>query len=289
MVYPSFIFLTLAIIFLWPAQFGKTTLSQYSWLVPLFVSILFGLGDGILEPVALLPVLAFTTLVLRFHEINGIARFTLIIVILALAIALGLHILPGFHNPIVISDSQLASDSLPYTLQLNYDKALAGLFLLWLSRPLLQKPGDVLLMIKQSAPIALLTIGLVVALSLILDYIRLDIKLPAFFFYWLWANLFFTCVAEEALFRGFLQQQISLGLQKFRYGTLIALFSCAVLFGLAHAGGGMIYVILATVAGVGYGTVYLRTGRVEASILLHFMLNVVHMLFFSYPALEHSY
>ena len=134
----------------------------------------------------------------------------------------------------------------------------------------------------------MLTIGLVITLSLLLDYIRLDIKLPTFFYYWLWANLFFTCVAEEALFRGFLQQQLSIGLKNIRYGVLIALISCAVLFGLAHAGGGMIYVILATVAGMGYGAVYLRSGRIEASILLHFMLNTVHILFFSYPALQNA-
>jgi membrane protease YdiL (CAAX protease family) len=284
----SFIFLTLAIIFVWPAHARKSLLSQYSWLVLLFISLLFGLGDGTLEPVTLLPIIAFTALVIPFHQTSGVVRFIFIIAILALTLALGLHIAPGFHNPIVISDVQLANDSLPYTLQLNYDKALAGLFLLWLSRPLLQNSENILLMIKQSVPIALLTICLVIALSVLLDYIRLDIKLPSFIFYWLWANLFFTCVAEEALFRGFLQQQITLGLRNYRHGALAALISCAVLFGLAHAGGGMIYVILATVAGLGYGAMYLRTGRIEASILLHFMLNTVHILFFSYPALENS-
>lgn len=288
MISLSFIFLTLAIIILWPAQAGKTSLIQYSWLLLLLISILFGLNDGTLEPLALLPVIAFTALVVPFHQTSGVVRLIFASAIVALALALGLHILPGFHNPVVISDVRLANDSLPYTLQLNYDKALAGLFLLWLSRPLLQKPGNILLMIKQSAPIAMLTIGLVIALSLLLDYIRLDMKLPTFFYYWLWANLFFTCVAEEALFRGFLQQQISLGLINIRHGAFAALISCAVLFGLAHAGGGMIYVILATVAGVGYGAVFLRTGRIEASILLHFMLNTVHILFFSYPALQNT-
>ena len=205
MISLSFIFLTLAIIILWPAQAGKTTLTQYSWLFLLLISILFGLNEGTLEPLALLPVIAFTALVVPFHQTSGVVRLIFASAIVALALALGLHILPGFHNPVVISDVRLANDSLPYTLQLNYDKALAGLFLLWLSRPLLQKPGNILLMIKQSAPIAMLTIGLVIALSLLLDYIRLDMKLPTFFYYWLWANLFFTCVAEESLFRGFLQ------------------------------------------------------------------------------------
>jgi membrane protease YdiL (CAAX protease family) len=288
MISASFIILTLAIILLWPTQASKTYLAKYSWLVLLLISILFGLDDGTLEPLALLTVITFTALVVPFHQTSGMVRLIFAFPIVALALGLGLHILPGFNNPVVISEVRLAKDSLPYTLQLNYDKALAGLFLLWLSRPLLQKHGDVLSMVKRSAPIAFLTISLVVALSLLLDYIRLDIKLPTFFFYWLWANLFFTCIAEEALFRGFLQQHISLVLSKFRYGALAALISCAVLFGLAHAGGGLSYVILATVAGVGYGAVYLRTGRIEASILLHFMLNTVHILFFSYPALLNS-
>ena len=288
MISPSFIFLTLAIILLWPTQANKTSLIKYGWLVLLLISILFGLDDGTLEPPALLTVITFTALVLFFHQTSGVIRLIFAFAIVALALGLGLHIMPGFNNPVMVSGVQLTKDSLPYTLQLNYDKALAGLFLLWLSRPLLQKHADILSMLKQSAPIAFLTISLVVALSLLLDYIRLDIKLPTFFFYWLWANLFFTCVAEEALFRGFLQQQICLVLNKFRYGALVALISCAVLFGLAHASGGLSYVLLATVAGVGYGAVYLRTGRIEASILLHFMLNTVHILFFSYPSLQNA-
>ncbi len=66
---------------------------------------------------------------------------------------------------------------------------------------------------------------------------------------------------------------------------MFALLICAILFGLAHAGGGVWYVLLATVAGLGYGLVYHRTQRIELSILLHFALNSIHILFFSYPAL----
>ena len=72
--------------------------------------------------------------------------------------------------------------------------------------------------------------------------------------------------------------------------TLIAFWArflsvAAGLFGLVHAGGGPTYVVLATLAGVGYGWVFLRTGRIEASILTHFALNAVHFLGFTYPAL----
>jgi len=44
--------------------------------------------------------------------------------------------------------------------------------------------------------------------------------------------------------------------------------------------------VLSTVAGLGYGWVYQRTGRIEASILTHFALNLVHFLLFTYPALQ---
>ena len=65
-------------------------------------------------------------------------------------------------------------------------------------------------------------------------------------------------------------------------GTAIALSITAVLFGLAHLPGGIDYVMLATVAGIGYGWSYYRTGHIEAAILTHFTLNALHFLLFTY-------
>ena len=59
----------------------------------------------------------------------------------------------------------------------------------------------------------------------------------------------------------------------------------ALAFGLAHAGGGWRYVLLATIAGTGYALAWQRTGRIEASILAHFAVNATHFLLFTYPAL----
>jgi membrane protease YdiL (CAAX protease family) len=60
------------------------------------------------------------------------------------------------------------------------------------------------------------------------------------------------------------------------------------LFGLAHWGGGARYAMLASVAGLGYALVYARVRRVEASILVHFAVNAVHFVGFTYPALASS-
>ncbi|MDB6126494.1 MAG: protease family (abortive protein) protein, partial [Verrucomicrobia bacterium] len=117
-------------------------------------------------------------------------------------------------------------------------------------------------------------------------YVRFDPKFPAEAWLWMWANLFLTCLAEEAICRGLVQRQLQLAWQNFPGGRALALIVAATLFGLAHSSGGPMYVALATVAGLGYGWVYQRTGRIEASILTHFSLNAVHFFFFTYPALQ---
>ena len=63
----------------------------------------------------------------------------------------------------------------------------------------------------------------------------------------------------------------------------MAVLAAAAAFGAAHVAGGTTYVLLATVAGLGYGAAYQLTGRVEASIFVHFTLNLTHLLLFTYP------
>jgi uncharacterized protein len=91
-------------------------------------------------------------------------------------------------------------------------------------------------------------------------------------------------MSEEAFFRAFLQTEIERLTAKRPSGAIIAITSSAVLFGLAHIAGGWRYVTLASVAGAGYGTVFYRSRRIEASILAHFTVNAVHFLLFTYPA-----
>ena len=58
----------------------------------------------------------------------------------------------------------------------------------------------------------------------------------------------------------------------------------AVLFGLAHLGGGPQMALLATLVGLGSGWAFARTRCIEAAVLTHFAVNAVHLLAFSYPA-----
>jgi membrane protease YdiL (CAAX protease family) len=102
--------------------------------------------------------------------------------------------------------------------------------------------------------------------------------------YWLAYNLLYTCVLEESFFRGILQEAFIRGFNRTlppvsarATGITVAAF----LFGLAHFGGEIIYVILATLAGIGYGLAYDLTGRLHYAVWVHFAVNTVRLLAFS--------
>jgi len=122
-------------------------------------------------------------------------------------------------------------------------------------------------------------------IAFVIGFVRFEPKLSSNIVIWTLTDLLFTCVAEEALFRGFIQKKLTLQLKKIEGGALWALLFTSFLFGLAHYSGGKKYVLLTMVAGLGYGWIYQRTKRIEASILTHFSLNGIHFLFFTYPAL----
>lgn len=281
-----FIFLTFAMVLLWwPDRQNKNAIARYAWFAAFVIAVMTGLYVGQLGFVTLLPMLLFAWVCYAFGRMSGWPRLFIGISVALLSLAMGMHLFPGFRNPLLVEQVQLSMDTIPYTLRFNFDKALIGLFILRWLHPRIRNWREVGVMIKRMLPLFIVSLIVVVLLSCFIGYVRFDPKLPEFIAYWIWANLFFTCVAEEALFRGFLQRQLGLIFGKVKHGAMLALLICAILFGLAHFGGGVKYVLLATVAGTGYGLVYYRTQRIEASILLHFMLNMIHILFFSYPAL----
>jgi membrane protease YdiL (CAAX protease family) len=100
--------------------------------------------------------------------------------------------------------------------------------------------------------------------------------------------VFLTALPEEALFRGVVQEWVAHGLAgrwQARKAGLVAAVVVGALFGLAHAAGGPAYVVLAAVAGIGYGWIYAETRSIGAAIAAHAGLNAIHFVFFSYPSL----
>jgi membrane protease YdiL (CAAX protease family) len=138
----------------------------------------------------------------------------------------------------------------------------------------------------QSIFALLVTITCALTLAGILGLIDWDPKIPDFLLLWVLSNLFITSAAEEAFFRGIIQYQLQRLLAlKTPYASILAISVGGILFGIAHFVMGSQYVVVAVVAGAGYGLIFHLTGRLEASIISHFLLNTAHIIFFSYPML----
>ncbi len=197
-----------------------------------------------------------------------------------MTVAAYLHWLPGFFNLKVIDQLRLSPDSIPFTMYLNFDKAMAGLLLSAFFLRVSEKRGlrraDLLLVVNTLGTLVLVLLPI----SLALGYVKVDFKLPSETGLWALNNLLFVCMAEEALFRGAIQGSLTS-----KIGSRWAILVGALLFGAAHFKGGMAYVALASVAGLFYGYAYARSERLLAPMLVHFGLNLVHFLVFSYPAL----
>ncbi|RDX35462.1 CPBP family intramembrane metalloprotease [Arcobacter sp. HD9-500m-PIT-SAG03] len=201
-------------------------------------------------------------------------------------LALSLHMLPGFHNIVLIDKQIIKEFSTPYTLYFNFDKTLAGLIFFFIFIKSTKKilSNNIKLL---SLGVMIFTISLIISISLsigILEPNRNYLFGIQFISIFLIIQIFSTTLAEEVFFRGFIQANLY---HIFKENTIlyktVPLIVSSLLFGLVHFSGGIIYAFLAFLAGLGYGLVYQLTGRIEASILGHLSLNIIHLVFFSYP------
>ena len=274
-----YVCLSAAIISLWLTRGFNRYIS-----VAAFLTLAIGSGfiAGVLSPQAGIPIVVYVALCQAYSlRLTHAMRVPLAIAVVAASLGLMAHAVPGFANLLIVKDAIVSRDGIPFTLYFNFDKALIGLVLLTFVTPLAASRADWVGMFRAALPRILAVIAVVLGASFALEFVRFEPKLPAFLPLWAWANLLFTCTAEEAVFRGIIQR-----LLQDAVNPLAALLIAGVLFGAVHFAGGPRLMVMASIAGAGYGWVYWRSGyRIEASILAHFLLNTAHILLFTYPAL----
>ena len=278
--------LALAVLTLWipaPAVRGNR---DGAWCVGLLVACVAGLAMKMLDwrGVAVTAVCLALALGARTSD-RAWLRIPLLVLTGLCALLLALHRLPGFHNPLLVDHVQVSAGAPPFTLYANFDKAIAGIVLMGVFCARIRAWADCPTMLRRTLPVLAATLVVVLGAGVLLGVVRPDVKwLPATPWF-LVNNLLVTCVTEEAFFRGFLLAGLARGMAGRRYGVAVAVVVSTVLFGLAHAPGGPLLVVFATLAGFGYAAAYLRSGRIEGAILTHFALNAVHFVAFTYPAL----
>lgn len=277
--YLPFILLLLTILSLWL----PTKSSVQPWKPLFLITIISGIYTGAANIIAAISIVILYGLISIYGKVSPRLKPLSWLLVFALAFTLELHLIPGFHNLLILDKVKITADAMPFTLYLNFDKTIAGLLIIGLTLPRVNSLANLTLMLKQVFVRLPLVLLIILILSYTFGYVRFEPKLAPQLWLWMISNLFFTCIAEEGLFRGFFQEYLSSF--KYKYAEYVAIVIPALFFGAIHFPGGIKYVILATVAGSLYGWIYKVTRRIEASMLAHFMLNLIHILFFTYPAL----
>jgi membrane protease YdiL (CAAX protease family) len=260
------------------------------WLGCYTIAVSCGYSANLINNSGLLAIIAFAlvTYIFSKNKQNTLASVLTGLLIVVLGFALKFHLVPGFHNLHLFQNVRLTPDAVPYSFYLNIDEATVGIFILGWTHHLISRGEEWQLLCKQTLPRAGLVITVIALLSYGLGVVRFEPKFPPITLVWSVTNLFIVCLTEEAYFRGFIQKTIAQWLSTKKYGEWFAILFTAIFFGAMHYPGGAKYVLLAAIAGVGYGWIYARTKSIEASMLTHFSLNLLQFLFFTYPALAVS-
>lgn len=241
------------------------------------------LSIALYHSVLTLPSTAFLLLTLivalllkKYRQQKWLAAGLELLLVIA-AVALFLHWVPGFNNLKVIDNVKVGPLSAGFSMYYNLDKALIP-FILLACLP-------TLFVAKKHHSVSRLGwLGLIVSvpavllLAVALGGLKVEMHTPVWIGSFVMANIFFVCLAEEALFRGYLQQRLSQCI-----GSYPALLLTALLFGAAHFAGGVLLMVFAALAGVIYGLAWLWSGRLWVAVAFHFGLNLMQLLFFTYP------
>ena len=292
-----FVLLVISICAAWlPPVTAIKALRVHPWAVIYAAAVATAFSQGFLQVSALVALIALVALAQYVAQATQrkVVYWLAFALLVLLCLALAIHKVPGFNNPVAIDAALISPDAKPFTQYLNFDKGSVGLVLLALLSPRLRRSDRPGRFAAETATIYALTTVVVLGVAFTSGLIRFEPKLPAQALLFLATNLFLTCVAEEAFFRALIQDPLRgkrAGQEvpendSWRPRAMVAIVVSGLLFGLAHAAGGMSMTVMAALAGVGYATVYARTNTIEAPILVHFGVNATHFLVFTYPSLN---
>lgn len=283
----TYLLLAAAICAVWAKPVTPGRFAVAPWTALFAAALAAGVAAGVLRAPAIVALAALAgTACMTASAPRPSARVAFGVVTALLALALAIHKVPGFNNALVIDAVTISPGALPFTQYANFDKGAVGLVLLAFLCSRARSWNEFGSVLKQCLPVLLVTLVAVLGVATAVGAVRPDFKLSQLTMQFIAVNLFFTVVAEEAFFRGFLQHRLAASLARWRSGKWIALLCSALLFGAVHLPGGVPYALLATIAGLGYAYAYHVTQRIEAPIFLHIALNAAHFIAFSYPALR---
>lgn len=198
------------------------------------------------------------------------------------------HMVPGIQNWRLVDNEEVSANVYNYSLWINIDTALVGLIIFICGLDPITHFKDLKEALWKAKYVFAGAIVVILVTALSLGVVAPDTKLPSLWMLWILTNLTIVCVSEEAFHRFFVLNSIQSAIPDKKIGAPIALVASTTIFTLMHSGP-ISYLIVVFIAGLFYGYAYQLTKRIEASILLHFLVNLIHFLFFTYPMLRVDY
>ncbi|EOD6328279.1 lysostaphin resistance A-like protein [Providencia stuartii] len=246
----------------------------------LLLATTIALFTGVLSWQAILLFVAITVIGVigwrfQYHVwVKVISEVTLVIC----AVGLLIHFFPGFHNLKYLDSVIVGEQSRPFTMYFNFDKALVPFVLLFCLPSLFSAQAP-----KTAKPwqwwLLIIAVPMLLVVAAIAGGLGFEWHLPTWLPAFIICNLLFVSLAEEALFRGYLQQRLT----QWFGSPYLALVVCALVFGAVHFAGGPLLILFATLAGIIYGLAWMWSGKLWLAVSFHFGLNLLHLLFFTYP------
>lgn len=284
--YLPFLILMVAVLGLW--------IHRWVWIGGLLAAVITAYLTGVMYGYAFLwiALLAATAVHYRWHDTHPgsglpLPHWAYPLMFAIVALWLGLAPPTGFPRTPFIDSVRLSPDSIVWSIGLGFNKVVTGIFILGiLHQERVRSWRELGSVLKTTTPVFLVTITAVMLVAIAIGNVRFDPKWTPLFLVWAPVNLLFTCMAEEAFFRGFAQREVNALFSNRRLGAIVSIGVGALMFGLVHYRGGFTYILVQTLAGVGFGWAYYRTRRIEAAMAAHFGYDSVQFLLFSFPALE---
>jgi len=269
--FAALLLLALSLLSVWVRRDPKV------WGTLLGLSLILGLISGLLLWIGVLITLAWAALWFWYmKQKQRTAQIILLAVILLLSYGFKFHRFPGFE-PLIITPKFFIGFAAP----------LVGLFPLALLVPIAKRAKEWKIIFGKGLVISCMGIAILALLAFVSGVVHWQFKLPPFAGLRFGSNLLLTAIPEEAFYRGFLQRELVRFFPNGKTGKWLALLLSTLFFTLAHLYwspnlGTLGFVFLASLL---YGFVYLKTDKIESSILCHFLLNFIHMTCFSYHRL----
>jgi membrane protease YdiL (CAAX protease family) len=258
-------------------------------LLIFLAALILGMSIQHITPIGICIVgsLAAVIYLLRFPKLRVVYKIGLHLLLFFLFVGFSMHLIPGFHNWKLLDGIKFSAYSVPYTMYLNIEKPAYVFFFLYFNqkRPICYYNWRRIL--KWSLLSFVMILPLLFLCNWICELVAWDPKLPIYSITGIWIirMLLDTTLGEELFFRGYLQQRITSLLGRSKAASWLACILVTILFGAMHLPAGISMAVMAMCAGLGYGLAYLQTKTIEAATITHFLVNLVHFLFFSYPML----